>query len=169
VDTVFATSRPDSVEPLIDWVRNLTPDQVAGYPIRRSATGADRLAFANVEYRFPLPMFSGRVYGAVYVDAGMVYESGDRDETIREMVEAHFKVTPGLGFRVASPLGPMRLDIGYNPYRPQESPQWYGEVLDQSGDVDEYHLVALDNLSGERPERTFFGQFRLHFSVGQAF
>jgi outer membrane protein assembly factor BamA len=146
----------------------LSREGVTDYPIRSSATGGDRLAFANAEYRFPLPVFSGRVYGAAFVDAGMVYESADAGGTIFDILDEHFRVTPGFGFRVVSPLGPMRLDVGYNPYPPQASPQWYGEILD-SGEVDEYTLVPLPLLSDTAPDRGFFDHFRLHFSVGQAF
>lgn len=159
VDTVFAAA--DSAD-----VVAIDSAAVLGFPIRRSATGGDRLAFANAEYRFPLPVFSGRVFAAVFVDAGMVYESATTGATIFDALDQHFRVTPGFGFRVASPLGPMRLDVGYNPYPPQESPQWYGEIV---GDDGRYHLLELEELSGIAPERRFLGRLRLHFSVGQAF
>jgi outer membrane protein assembly complex protein YaeT len=162
VDTVFAAVDSTVVDAL-------SRDDVSDFPIRRSATGGDRLAFANAEYRFPLPVFSGRVYGAVFVDAGMVYESATSNATIFDVVDEHLRVTPGFGFRVASPLGPMRLDVGYNPYPPQASPQWYSEILEQTADADRYSLRPLELLSGIAPERRFFDRFRLHFSVGQAF
>jgi len=164
VRVIDQTFTPDSI-PKLDA---LTPDSVTAYPVRSSATGGDRLVFANVEYRFPLPLFSGRVYGSAYVDAGMVYESSDSVATIFGVVGKHFRVTPGFGFRVASPLGPMRLDVGYNPWPPQESPQWYAEIL-VDPDTDSYELRPLPGLSGEAPVRSFFNHFRLHFSVGQAF
>lgn len=139
-------------------------DSVAGFPIRSSATGADRLLFMNAEYRFPLPLFSGRVYGAFFVDAGMVYEHEFERESLFNVLDEHLRVTPGIGFRVMSVLGPMRLDIGYNPYPPQES-TWFYEVYD---DVeDEYSLREFSFT--DAPERGFFDHFRLHFSVGQAF
>jgi outer membrane protein assembly factor BamA len=162
VDTVFAAA--DSA--LVD---SLSLSEVSRLPIRRSATGGDRLVFANAEYRFPLPVFSGRVFGAMFVDAGMVYQSTTGGETIFDILDAHFRVTPGFGFRVASPLGPMRLDIGYNPYPPQASPRWYGETLEETPNEDLYTLRELKLLSGVAPERRFFDRFRLHFSVGQAF
>lgn len=127
------------------------------------------MVFANAEYRFPLPLFSGRVFGAMFVDAGMVYESGAASGTAWNTVREEFRVTPGFGFRVNSPLGPMRFDIGYNPYPPQESPTWYGEILEQTPAEDIYSLRELELLEGLAPERRFFDRFRLHLSVGQAF
>ncbi len=162
VDTVFAAA--DSA--IVD---SLSRDDIAEVPIRRSATGGDRLAFANVEYRFPLPLFSGRVFGALFVDAGMLYESATSRGTILDVADEHLRFTPGFGFRVTSPLGPMRFDVGYNPYPPQVSPQWFGETLDRTPEADLYNLRRLDLLAGVAPQRDFLGRFRLHFSVGQAF
>jgi outer membrane protein assembly complex protein YaeT len=171
VDTVFAivgTTDLPGVEALIR-------DSIALLPIRSSATGGNRLVFANAEYRFPLPLFSGRVYGALFVDAGMVYERTESGPTISNAVNEQFRVTPGFGFRVASPLGPMRLDVGYNPYPPQETRWFYEtETLDpDSGEPisgpDRYRLWELVTENPLVPERSFFDHFRLHFSVGQAF
>jgi outer membrane protein assembly factor BamA len=151
-------------------VDTLSLDGVAGYRIRRSATGGDRLAFANAEYRFPLPVLSGRVFGALFVDAGLVYEHDTSSRAILELLDEHFRVTPGFGFRVTSPLGPMRLDIGYNPYPPQASPEWYAETVEElPGGDRSYVLHALPLLQNVAPATEFLGRFRLHFSVGQAF
>lgn len=142
-----------------------SPDGVAQYPMRTSATGGDRLLFANAEFRFPLPLFSGRVFGAMFVDAGLVYLSETDRRPIRDILAKDLRVTPGFGFRVTSPLGPMRLDIGYNPYPPERGTSWYAEF--EEGDV--YELIELKALAGQRPQSGFFNRFRLHFSVGQAF
>ena len=151
-------------------LNSLDREGVTSYRIRRSATGGDRLAFANAEYRFPLPVFSGRVFGAVFVDAGLVYQHAQEGGAILDILDEHFRVTPGFGFRVASPLGPMRLDVGYNPYPPQASPQWYGETVEElSGGERVYELRPLPLLANVAPETGFLGRFRLHFSVGQAF
>jgi len=162
IDTVFAVA--DSM--IVD---SLSLSEVSGLPVRRSATGGDRLFFANVEYRFPLPVFSGRVFGAMFIDVGMVYQSATSGRAIFDIVDEHFRVTPGFGFRVASPLGPMRLDVGYNPYPPQASPRWYGETLEETPTADLYTLRELSKLRDTAPDQGFFDHFRIHFSVGQAF
>ena len=128
--------------------------QIEDSIIRSSATGGDRLVLANAELRFPLPLFYGRVFGAAFIDAGQVYEHGLSDEGLSDI-----RLTPGIGFRVVSPLGPMRLDIAYNPYDPRPGPLYRHYPGGE--------LRASDTLYA--PELGFLGHFRLHFSVGQAF
>jgi outer membrane protein assembly factor BamA len=121
--------------------------------IRTSATGGNDLILANAEWRFPLPAFSDDFTGAVFVDAGRVFA---RDTQLTSLTG--IRVTPGVGVRVASPLGPVRLDIAFNPYPPEPSPLYRKE----SG-----NLILV--TPAYRPEDSFWGRFRLHFSVGQAF
>jgi outer membrane protein insertion porin family/translocation and assembly module TamA len=124
--------------------------------IRTSASGGDQLILANVELRFPLPVFSGRVIGSVFVDAGQVANRGDAIITLTDI-----KITPGFGIRVGTALGPIRLDVGYNPYEPRASPLY--EPNFETGE-----LVEIDSNYVPR-STSFLGKFRLHFSVGQAF
>jgi outer membrane protein insertion porin family/translocation and assembly module TamA len=128
--------------------------QVVNQVIRTSASGGDQLIFANAELRFPLPVFGGRVIGAVFVDAGQVAKRGDEIVTLADV-----RVTPGVGFRVGTALGPIRLDIGYNGYAPRPSPLYAPEG-------NELKLVEEEYVP---PSSGFLGKFRLHFSVGQAF
>jgi outer membrane protein insertion porin family/translocation and assembly module TamA len=147
---------------------NGTDTTVADSIIRPSATGGNRLVFANAEFRFPLPGFSGRVYGAAFVDAGQVFAEG-------EAVDAsQIRVTPGVGLRFATVIGPMRFDLAYNPYdltvgrlyQQQEN----GEPGCRLGSAETCELVVLVERYPERqPERGFFDRLQLHFSVGQAF
>lgn len=65
--------------------------------------------------------------------------------------------------RLASPIGPIRLDIGFNPYEPQASPLF--EVRESPDEVLELVRLPDDFV----PRRGFLGRFRFHFSVGQAF
>ena len=124
--------------------------------IRTSASGGDQIILANAELRFPLPVFSGRMIGAVFIDAGQVVNRGDEIVTLTEI-----KITPGFGIRLGTALGPIRLDVGYNPYEPRPSPLYEPNL--ETGE-----LVLVD--SNYVPEsRSFLGRLRLHFSVGQAF
>lgn len=120
-----------------------------------SSTGGNQLLFANIELRFPLPGFSGRLSGALFVDAGQVFQ---RERALASLSNLRF--TPGGGIRIASPLGPIRLDVAYNPYRPQAGPLY---VLQGST------LVLVDDNFQPPAPTTFFGHLKLHFSVGQAF
>ena len=81
---------------------------------RAVPTGGNTLVVANLEARLPSPFLSDLIRYAVFVDAGRVW---NRDRTSN--VAGGFReirVTPGAGIRVASPVGPIRVDVGYNPY-----------------------------------------------------
>jgi len=60
----------------------------------------------NAEYQFPL---YGQLIGAVFTDAGSV------GETPADTGPLRYAVGPGL--RYASPVGPLRIDVGFNPDR----------------------------------------------------
>ncbi len=116
--------------------------------LRVAATGGDRLATANLEIRFPAPFLSERFKLAAFVDAGALWS---REKS------AGIRVTPGVGMRIASPVGPIRFDVGYNPYQ-LESGAVY--TSNESGD-----LVLI--RESDRRERT--RNFTIHFSIGHAF
>ncbi len=134
-------------ETLREGVPVVTLDSV----IRTSATGGDQLVLASAELRIALAGAARQVVGALFVDAGQVT---DRDE--RELLDLH--VTPGLGVRIASPIGPLRFDLAYNPHSPRDGPL-FGQ--------DDGVLRLLDDAY--RPDRSFLDRLRLHFSIGHAF
>lgn len=121
--------------------------------LRTSPVGGNDLIVANVELRLPLPGFSGRLTGAVFVDAGRVSRRGSEVFDL-----SGFRITPGAGLRILSPLGPMRLDVAVNPYAVESSDVYVREGGQLSPLAEMY-----------RPARGFLGRFRIHFSVGQAF
>jgi outer membrane protein assembly complex protein YaeT len=126
---------------------------VADTTVRTSPTGGNDLVLFNLEYRFPLPGLSRKLSAALFVDAGRVFDRGYESPG-----PTGLRVTPGIGLRLTSPLGPIRLDIAYNPYPPDAAP-----LYELSGS----ELVEIDPVY--KPERTFWSPWRLHFSVGQPF
>ncbi|MGH7578672.1 MAG: BamA/OMP85 family outer membrane protein [Gemmatimonadales bacterium] len=119
--------------------------------VQVSATGGNTLAVANIELRVPSPVFGSRLRLAAFVDAGGAWQRGDRDPVIR--------VTPGVGLRLATPLGPARLDVAYNPYRLQAGPLFQ---FDTDG--------KLEPVPGQNQYvRDREGRFTFHFAVGQPF
>ncbi len=142
------------------YVREITVDsvdqngQMVAVPdttIRLSPTGANNLLLMNVEYRIPLSASSDRFSLAAFVDGGHLYGGPGGSSS--------FRVTPGFGFRLASPLGPIRLDLGYNPYPPEEYP-----IYEYTADRTE--LVQVGDYA---PALSFFSRWHLHLSVGQPF
>ncbi|MGC2693233.1 MAG: BamA/TamA family outer membrane protein, partial [Desulfobaccales bacterium] len=67
--------------------------------------GGDRFIQLNSEYRFPVIKKLG-VMGTIFFDAGNVYGPGE--------VEPFLRPTTGVGFRWFSPMGPLRVEWGYN-------------------------------------------------------
>ena len=119
--------------------------------VQVSATGGNTLAIGNLELRIPSPVFGSRLRLAAFVDAGGAWQRGDRDPVIR--------VTPGIGLRLGTPLGPARLDIAYNPYRLQAGPLFQ---FDTTG--------ALEPVpDAERYVRDRDNKFTFHVAVGQPF
>jgi outer membrane protein insertion porin family len=126
--------------------------------------GGTTVLEGNVEYRFPLWR---ELQGAVFVDGAIV---GGR-ETARVGTGA-WAVTPGIGARYATGVGPIRVDLGFRPRTVEELPV-VTETVDEDGQP---RIVRLDTPRRWDPlEGTsgFFGQLlgrlRLHVSIGQAF
>jgi outer membrane protein assembly complex protein YaeT len=129
----------------------------AVYPddqIRTVATGGNTLVVANVELRVPAPIFPSRVRLAVFVDGGTVWERGGGSES-----GPAFRVTPGLGVRFATPLGPARIDVAYNPY---DLPAGKLYLERSSGQVD---LITEHYQPAPKPGR----EWAVQLAIGHAF
>jgi outer membrane protein assembly factor BamA len=151
IDTVRVT---EPTEEELAANPNLTPTVELDTLV--SPTGGNQLFLANAEFRFPL--LGDRVGGAVFVDAGQVFVRGESFAPFDRL-----RVTPGVGVRFYTPLGPVRLDLAYNPHRPEAGELF---VLNNEDVV----LADLDNPIFQ-PERkgSFLGRLRLNFSIGEAF
>ena len=121
--------------------------------VQVAPTGGNTLAVANVELRVPSPVFSSRIRLAAYVDAGGAWQRGV------ESSDAVIRVTPGVGLRLNTPLGPARLDVAYNPYRLQSGPLFQATPEGTLDSVPNQPTYALDRE----------GRVTFHFAVGQAF
>jgi outer membrane protein insertion porin family/translocation and assembly module TamA len=93
---------------------NLTGERVV-------PSGGDNVALANLELRLRSFFLPELVQFALFVDGGEVWN--------RKQAElggfGTVKVTPGVGVRVNSLIGPVRVDIGYNPYARPEGPAFF--------------------------------------------
>lgn len=95
-------------------------DSVRGYPYQKLGPlddsgrplGGEALFESNLELRFPLWKELG---GVVFFDAGNVYESLDSDIFA-------LRFTSGVGLRYNTPVGPLRVDVGYQLNPPSDSP-----------------------------------------------
>ncbi len=136
--------------------------------------GGTSVLEASVEYRFPLPFFSN-LGGAVFIDGGAVGERvldplGGGLSTLANLVKGQAAITPGLGVRYYSPVGPIRVDLGFNPSR-VENLAVVSEVQENGHRV----IVPLDlpkrysSIPNDAGWRAFLNRLTLHLSIGQAY
>lgn len=160
---------------------------------RMLPVGGNTVAVANVELRMPSPFLPDRVQVAFFADAGQVWT---RAGTGAEQSFSDLRITPGFGVRVVSPVGPIRVDVGFNPYPRSTGAAYYnaperndqaplycvspGNGLPVTGWKPEYEPsdpvpVQANSARGcpamyEPEKRTsFFSRLRLNVSIGQAF
>jgi outer membrane protein insertion porin family/translocation and assembly module TamA len=97
---------------------------------------------ASLEVRFPI---LGPLLGSTFVDAS---------DVTRSVGEIRFDVphiSPGLGLRYRTPVGPVRLDVGYRV-----------PGLQQIGQTD------LERNEGD-PNKVFGAPIAIHIALGEAF
>jgi outer membrane protein insertion porin family/translocation and assembly module TamA len=123
-------------------------------------TGGDRLLEGNIEARLWL---GSRTQLAAFLDAGRLERSAF--DGIAAMHDT--RITPGIGLRVISDVGPIRLDIGYD----ASGDRRYPLFLQDSGDLLRLGDVRYDPFTFDRPG--FFKEtvrrLQVHLSIGQAF
>jgi outer membrane protein insertion porin family len=128
-------------------------DSVIADSVQVAATGGNTFVLGNVEVRIPSPIFSTRLRFAAFVDAGNVWQrEGPRSG--REI-----RVTPGVGLRIATPLGPARLDVAYNPYKLQPGALF---EFDNAGNLTPVPGKGAYVLPRDQ-------KYSVHIAVGQAF
>lgn len=120
--------------------------------------GGNALIEGSLELRYRISPRWGMV---AFLDWGDVYS----DLTTFDLPAA----TPGLGVRFSSPIGPIRLDLGYNTLGPRLR-QVVAELED--GSLDELELPVVYDPAGFDDPGLFteiFRRLRIHFAIGQAF
>jgi outer membrane protein assembly factor BamA len=127
--------------------------------------GGTSVIEASVEYRRGL---FGSVVGAAFVDGAIVGES------VGELFsDGIWAVTPGVGVRFVTPVGPIRLDLGIRPSVTERLP-----VVTEYEDEDGLRrLVQLEQQRRYNPVEAAGGGFfrevlarlSLHLSIGEAF
>jgi outer membrane protein assembly factor BamA len=134
--------------------------------------GGRTLAEASVELRFPLWRNLG---GAAFIDGALVGTG-----TLADITSGTGAITPGVGIRYYSPVGPIRVDIGFNPFITENL-----AVLSQVGEGPTAELAPVQTRlsDGSLVQATrayapakndgglsgFLRQLTVHFSIGQAF
>lgn len=135
-----------------DQAGDTVPDNGAQFV----ATGGTSVLVASAELRMPSPFWS-RVFRLVaFVDGGMVGTGN-----LWDIAPMNLKWTPGLGLRVQTPVGPVRIDVGYNPHRSPAGPLLFTDL--------ETGVIRRVNESFRPPDPNFFGRLQVHLGIGHAF
>jgi outer membrane protein assembly factor BamA len=82
--------------------------------------GGNSLLVGNVELRLRTPFLPELLQFTVFTDAGEVWNRGTP-----QVSGVKLKVTPGIQVTAFSPVGPVRVAIGYNPYQRPKGPLYY--------------------------------------------
>jgi outer membrane protein assembly complex protein YaeT len=121
--------------------------------------GGNVLLEGSLEVRFPL---SAKFTLVGFVDAGQVWRSFDE--------RASLIATPGVGVRFNSPIGPLRMDLGFNPSGQVLKP--VVAVRSETGEIVELEdSVRYDPYAWDDPSlfTEFWRRIQLQFSIGEAF
>jgi outer membrane protein assembly factor BamA len=129
-------------------------------------TGGTSLIEASVEVRFPIYR---HIDAAFFLDGAIVGNGalqGLKDlRNIADFGRGTSAITPGAGIRYNSPVGPIRIDLGYNPKLTENLPVITNEVVNGQD-----KLVALQTERAYmQGKNTFLGRLVLHLSIGQAY
>ena len=145
-------------------------------------TGGRVVVEGGLEYRVPL---RPRVEAAMFADFGRIWAESESGAVSK------FEVAPGVGIRYLSPIGPIRVDVGYR-FRGIEDLSVVTSQIrafdpDRDSDGDKItrrvnglpeviDFVLVDELAVLGPQVAFgpgagfsLDRFQLHFSIGQAF
>ena len=98
---------------------------------------------------------------AAFIDFGQVWEQVDD--------RVPLVATPGAGVRFRSPVGPLRLDVGYNPTGPKLRPAVV--VRDDGSIIEVPQPVLYDPFTWDDPSTLteIWRRMRIQFSIGEAF
>ena len=145
-------------EPAVDTAATRLAGDTVWRGVFTAPTGGNTAIILNAELRFPSPIFAQRLRLGLFVDAGQVWERGEELVSIRGM-----RVTPGIGVRFATPLGPVRIDAAYNGYQAERGPLLY-----QPNAPDPIVLIR-NSYPPVGAKKRFRDKIVIQLAVGQAF
>ncbi len=165
-DTVYFRARPD-----------------AGTS-RAVPTGGDALVVAMIEARIRSPLLPNYVQFTAFTDAGAVLSRNSSETTVSAN---SLRWTPGLGIRVRTIFGMLRVDVAYNPYARPAGAAYFDAPVAAGGELfcvspgNTLRVTAtasgvLQQAPGACPatfqpprETSFFQRLTPSVSIGQAF
>jgi outer membrane protein assembly factor BamA len=156
----------------------LTGEAIAGCDLSRTDTagstlsdrdftprplGGRALIEGSVELRFPIWR---NLYGATFVDGAFLGQG-----SLEEATKGAGALTPGVGVRYRSAVGPIRVDLGLNPTMAEDLPV----ITQVEGSDGQLRIVQLRDQWRYNPTRGAGGitgimrRLTLHLSIGEAY
>lgn len=99
-------------------------------PFRVVPVGGNTVAVGNIELRLRSPFLPTLLQWTLFTDFGQVWSRGGNDASLRNST---LRTTPGIGARIYSPIGVVRLDFGYNNYAPRTGAAYFNELARANG------------------------------------
>jgi outer membrane protein assembly factor BamA len=148
---------------------------------RLSPAGGTASALLNLELRSRVGWPTDLLRWVIFLDAGRVWNASNN------YAVTGLRATPGIGVRLVTPLGPFRVDVGYNPQGWEAGPAFYvqrgttgvpGRAIcvspGSSEPLDPVAAAALGPVpcptSFQPPRRAgLLPRLVFHFSIGEAF
>lgn len=186
-DTVQADGTPggDPSDPSQEVYFRANPATASA---RTIPTGGNAMLVANLEARVRSPVLADYLQLAFFADAGRVWNRGAATSLNLKSVQW----TPGIGARVRTLVGLIRVDIGYNPYQRAAGSAYFDTPVSAGGQLycvspgNTLRVTAsasgavgppvLQQATGRCPatfapsrERSFFRRLVPQISIGQAF
>ena len=96
---------------------------------RTSPVGGNVLLVLTAEVRIRDPFFPALFEYVPFIDGGQVWT---RQVGGKNLNREALAVTPGLGLRVFSPIGPIQMNAGYNPNRSRPGPAYFPTPINAS-------------------------------------
>jgi outer membrane protein insertion porin family/translocation and assembly module TamA len=136
----------------------------------------------NIELRLRSPIYSEYLQWTLFTDVGEVWNrSGTKGLGFEQL-----KWTPGVGVRIFSIFGAIRVDVGYNPYPKPNGPIYFDAPIQGTNRDAGLFCVTPGNVipivDGKAPESfvcpstfeprqrtTFLRRLTVNLSIGQAF
>lgn len=159
-------------------------DSVAHSYRRAVPVGGNSLLVGNAELRFRTPLFPEVLEFAAFTDVGDVWNRGQKSV----FQNFKLKVTPGLQVAAHTPVGPVRVVVGYNRYERPNGPLYFESGTSLGGTLPCVSpgntLNASRNpVTGEweqeegscpstfvpQHKRSFRSRLTLNLAIGQAF
>jgi outer membrane protein assembly factor BamA len=119
-------------------------------------TGGTAVAVFNAELRMPSPVWPELMRVVLFLDGGAVGTAA-----LWDIGPDDWRFTPGFGARLQTPVGPVRVDFGINPYDRPVAPLLFTDAT--TGRV----VRIADEFQADRPG--FWGRIRVHLGIGHAF